>query len=133
MSSPDVPLRFHLRHTMLPVTNIEKSVDFYCRLLGMKVLRRRKGTTGEAAYVGYGGEHDATVLELISGTGKDGEPWAGHLAFAVSDMKGFCARLEQEGVRFTRPFNEDKSRPGRMTAIILDPDGFEVELTSFVF
>lgn len=133
MTDPSAGMRFHFRHTMLPVADIECSVDFYCRLLGMKVLRRRNSPSGNAAYVGYGGEHDATVLELIAGTGKEDKPWTGHLAFAVSDMKPFCTRLKDEGIRFTRPFTEDPGRPGRSTAIILDPDGFEVELTSFVF
>lgn len=133
MADAGAGLRFHFRHTMLPVGDIERSVDFYCRLLGMKVLRRRNSASGNAAYVGYGGEHDSTVLELIAGTGKGDKPWTGHLAFAVSEMKPFCARLEKEGIRFMRPYTEDPSRPGRSTAIVLDPDGFEVELTSFVF
>lgn len=127
-------ISFRLRHTMLPVGDLERSVDFYCRLLGMRVVRRRSGSSAggghPTAYVGYGEEASSTVLELVSGTGRQDQPWAGHLAFAVSDMRGLCGQLEQEGIRFVRPLRVDQNGTGRLSAIILDPDGFEVELTS---
>ena len=124
-------LQFRFRHTMLPVADLERSVDFYCRLLGMSVLRRRSDQAGgrSVAYVGYGDEATHPALELISGTGNAGTPWAGHIAIAVSDVHGLCATLQEEGIRFARPLAMGSS--GSLRPIVLDPDGFEVELTAF--
>jgi lactoylglutathione lyase len=101
-------IRFRMRHTMLPVADIERSVDFYTRLLGMKVLRRRVDpAAGRAiAYVGYGEEASSTVLELIAAKGQPAEPWAGHIAVAVSDLRALCARLEADRVAFAMPLKE---------------------------
>lgn len=126
-------MHFHLRHTMIPVADLERSIDFYCRYFDMQVIRRRNVSStrfgSAAAYIGYGPETTNTVLELISGTGGEKVPWAGHICFSVSDVKTFCDRLAADGFRFTRPLTEDKKHPGRMSAVVLDPDGFEIELT----
>ena len=84
----DTGLRFQLRHTMIPVRDLARSVDFYQRLFGMQVLRERPADAeGRAvAYVGYGAEDSNTVLELIAGTGQPAAPWAGHIAISVSEI-----------------------------------------------
>lgn len=127
----DSPLRFHLRHTMIPVGDLARSVDFYHRLFGMKVLRERPtDESGRAtAYVGYGEEDNSTVLELISGTGDRAAPWAGHIAIAVSDLTALCDRLKAEGVRFSKPLEAVSGGTRRLTANIYDPDGLEIELS----
>jgi lactoylglutathione lyase len=124
-------LRFQLRHTMIPVEDLARSVDFYHRLFGMKILRERPADdSGRAtAYVGYGEEDSNTVLELISGTGDQAAPWAGHIAISVSDLTTLCERLKAEGVRFSKPLTAVSGGTRRFTANVYDPDGIELELS----
>lgn len=124
---------FRLLHTMIRVRDLDKSLDFYSRHLGMKLLRRQDYPGGRftLAFVGYGDEGDHTVLELTHnwdqtedydlGTG------FGHIAIGVSDIYGVCEGLEKEGVKIPRP-------PGPMMhgatviAFLEDPDGYKIEL-----
>ncbi len=126
----DGEVKFRFRHTMLPVADMERAVEFYTRLLGMQVVRRRSQREDgrEIAYVGYGEEGTHPVLELIAGTGDAGKPWAGHFAIAVADLKSLCATLQAEGVRFTRQLTAPETGTNTLVANILDPDGFEIEL-----
>ena len=121
-------LQFRLRHTMLPVADLDRSVDFYTRLLGMRLLRSRidKQRGQSTAYVGYDDEAAATVLELVASSGKEAR-WGGHISVAVSDLSLLCQQLDGEGVRFKKrlPVASEERR----MAIALDPDSFEVELT----
>ncbi|MGE5537827.1 MAG: VOC family protein [Gemmatimonas sp.] len=119
-------LKFRLRHTMLPVADLDRSVDFYTRLLGMTVVRERRDSPTPTAYVGYGDEASYPALELISGTEHAGAKWHGHINIAVSDLPALCARLQAAGVTFARPHREANGRI--RFAYALDPDGFEVEL-----
>lgn len=123
-------LEFRFRHTMLPVGDLARSVDFYTRLLGMTVQRERRDSEGghNVAYVGYGEEGTHPVLELIENTGNHEKPWAGHIAIAVSDVPALVKRLEAEGVTFTKPVAEPKSGTNAYIAFVCDPDGFEIEL-----
>ncbi len=127
-TSGDIQFRF--RHTMLPVADLERAVDFYTGILGMQIVRRRdEGGDGRSiAYVGYGAEGTHPVLELISGTGDADKPWAGHISIAVVDLKALCAALEGEGVRFTRALVAPEGGSNALVANIVDPDGFEIEL-----
>lgn len=124
---------FRLLHTMLRVYDLEKSLDFYTRLLGMKLLRRNdyEGGRFTLAFVGYGDEKDTAVLELTHNWDQ-AEPYQigtayGHIALGVPDIYATCERLEKEGVKIPRP-------PGPMKhgttviAFIEDPDGYKVEL-----
>ena len=84
--------QFQLLHTMIRVHHLEKSIDFYTRLLGMKLLRRKDYPSGEftLAFVGYGDEDAHTVLELTHNWGQK-EPYQlgtgfGHLAVGVPDI-----------------------------------------------
>jgi len=126
----DSEVQFRFRHTMLPVADMERAVDFYTRLLGMQVVRRRsQGDDGrEIAYVGYGEEGTHPVLELIAGTGNEDKPWSGHIAIAVADLKALCATLEVNGINFTRQLMAPDSGTNVLVANILDSDGFEIEL-----
>ena len=83
-------------HTMLRVFDLDKSIDFYTRHLGMKLLRRKDYPSGEftLAFVGYGDEHDHSVIELTHNWGQK-EPYTigsgfGHLAIGVPDIYGTC-------------------------------------------
>ncbi len=124
---------YRFLHTMIRVRDLEKSLDFYTRLLGMKELRRKDFETGRftLAFVGYGDEINNTVIELTHNwdQGEDYELGTGfgHLALAVPDIYGACTRLSVEGVNISR-------KPGPMKhgstviAFIEDPDGYKIEL-----
>jgi lactoylglutathione lyase len=122
-----------LLHTMLRVRDLEKSLDFYTRLLGMKLLRKKDYPSGEftLAFVGYGEEEASTVIELTYNWPRK-EPYAmgeafGHLAIAVRDIYGACERLAAEGVKIPRPPGPMK-HGSTVIAFIEDPDGYKIEL-----
>ena len=128
----DTP-EFRFLHTMIRVKDLDASIDFYTRHLGMKVLRRSDYPEGKftLAFVGYGDEKDNTVIELTHNWGQE-EPYDlgsgfGHLALAVPDIYAACEKMEQEGVNIPR-------KPGPMKhgttviAFIEDPDGYKIEL-----
>jgi len=124
---------FRLLHTMIRVKDLEKSLDFYTRLLGMKVLRKKDYPGGEftLAFVGYGDESDSTVIELTHNWGQE-EPYDlgngfGHLAIGVPDIYGTCKQLEKEGVKIPRPPGPMK-HGSTVIAFIEDPDGYKIEL-----
>src|SRR5574337_2132265 len=99
-------MEFRFRHTMLPVKNLDRSIDFYTRLLGMSLVRERRSSPTPTAYVAYGAEDTHPALELISGTREAGATWHGHIAIAVSDLKTLAAKLESAGVTFSKPVRE---------------------------
>lgn len=125
--------QFRLLHTMIRVLDLDKSIDFYTRHLGMKVLRRTDYPEGKFTnvFVGYGDEADNTVLELTHNWDQelpyDQGSAFGHLAVAVPDIYAACEQMEREGVKIPRP-------PGPMKhgttviAFIEDPDGYKIEL-----
>jgi lactoylglutathione lyase len=122
-----------LLHTMIRVFDLDKSIDFYTRHLGMKLLRRTDYPTGEftLAFVGYGNEKDNSVIELTHNWGQK-EPYSlgsgfGHLAVGVPDIYGTCAGLAKEGVKIPRPPGPMK-HGGSVIAFIEDPDGYKIEL-----
>lgn len=125
--------KFRLLHTMIRVLDLDRSIDFYTRHLGMKVLRRTDYPDGKFTnvFVGYGSEHTDTVLELTHNWDQT-LPYElgtafGHLAVAVHDIYTACEAMEQEGVKIAR-------KPGPMKhgttviAFIEDPDGYKIEL-----
>ncbi len=124
---------FRFLHTMLRVRDLEKSLDFYTRLLGMRLLRRKDFPSGEftLAFVGYDDEEDGTVIELTHNWGQEAAyelgSGFGHLAIAVPDIYGTCERLEAEGVSIPRPPGPMK-HGGSVIAFIEDPDGYKIEL-----
>jgi lactoylglutathione lyase len=122
-----------LLHTMIRVLDLKKSLDFYTRLLGMKVLRNKDFPTGEftLAFVGYGDEESSTVIELTHNWPQK-EPYQqgsafGHLAISVSDIYAACDKLKAEGVKIPRPPGPMK-HGGSVIAFIEDPDGYKIEL-----
>ncbi len=124
---------FRLLHTMIRVKDLEASIDFYTRLLGMKLLRRKDYPSGEftLAFVGYDDESSATVIELTHNWGQN-DPYElgtgfGHLAIGVPDIYGTCQQLAKEGVKIPRPPGPMK-HGGSVIAFIEDPDGYKIEL-----
>ncbi|WP_282608221.1 lactoylglutathione lyase [Pelagibius sp. Alg239-R121] len=124
---------FKFLHTMIRVKDLDKSIDFYTRHLGMNLIRRNDYPSGEftLAFVGYGDETDHTVIELTHNWGQE-EPYDlgsgfGHLAIGVPDIYSTCEGLEKEGVNIPRPPGPMK-HGGSVIAFIEDPDGYKVEL-----
>jgi lactoylglutathione lyase len=125
--------RFRFLHTMLRVLDLDRSLDFYTRLMGMKLIRRRDVPEGKytIAFVGYDDETTGTVLELTHNWDQK-EPYAlgtafGHLAVATPDLYATCAALEKEGVKIPRPPGPLKFGTTHI-AFIEDPDGYRIEL-----
>ena len=127
--------KFRIRHTGLPVADLDRTIDFYTRLLGMDIMRLRNAPEQNlrAAYLGYGCEDEGPGLEMIEHGGPDKNKqmptWAGHMAILPSDIYKLCEILKKEGVCITdepRP-----NRPGSKDHVgwIKDPDGYSIELT----
>jgi lactoylglutathione lyase len=124
-----------LLHTMIRVMDMDKSIDFYTRHLGMKLLRRTEYPSGEftLAFVGYGDEDDHAVIELTHNWGRT-EPYQlgtafGHLAIGVDDVYGTCDQLAKEGVKIPRPAGP-MAHGGSVIAFVEDPDGYKIELVA---
>ena len=128
-ASPD----FRIDHTMLRVSNLDKSLDFYVRILGMKILRQNEYPEGRFTntFVGYHGEDEGTNLELTCNWDQSepydrGNAW-GHIALKVSDVYAASEYLKGEGVEFTKEPSPMKNGT-RILAFIKDPDGYPIEL-----
>lgn len=126
-------MSFRFLHAMIRVADLEASLDFYTRHLGMQVLRRQDYPEGRftLAFVGYGPETDHTVLELTHNWDQ-AEPYShgsgfGHLALGVEDIYGTCDGLRAEGVTITREPGPMK-HGSTVIAFIEDPDGYKIEL-----
>ena len=124
---------FRLAHTMIRVVDLDRTLDFYTRLLGMHVLRQKEYPGGRFTntFVGYDEEDSSTVIELTCNWDQDepydlGDGW-GHLALEVPDVYACCDKLSSEGVRITRPPGPMKHGT-RVIAFIEDPDGYKIEL-----
>ena len=122
-----------LLHVMLRVKNLDLSIDFYTRLLGMKVLRKKDYIDGRftLAFLGYEDELKTTVIELTHNwdehSYEKGNAF-GHLAFAVNNIFAFCDTLKKHNAKFTRepaPMSFDSTET---IAFIIDPDGYAIEL-----
>lgn len=124
---------FRLAHTMIRVFDLDKSIDFYTRLLGMHLMRKKDYPSGEftLAFVGYGTEDDNAVIELTHNWPQK-EPYQlgnafGHMAIHVPDIYGTCEKLAAEGVKIPRAPGPMK-HGGSVIAFIEDPDGYKIEL-----
>jgi lactoylglutathione lyase len=113
-------------HTMVRVTDLDASLDFYCNKLGLKELRRREVEAGRftLVFLSAPGDEEAMV-ELTYNW--DPEALAGgrnfgHLAYQVDDIYALCQHLMDSGVTINRP-----PRDGYM-AFVRSPDGVSIEL-----
>jgi lactoylglutathione lyase len=126
-------LSFRVHHTMLPVADLDRSIAFYTRLLGMKVKERHASEARrvEVSLIGYGDEASAPFLELIQDISEKAPaqvtPANIHVGIDTSDLAKLCTVLEAEGVQFIRPLKQRSDGMG-LSAWIRDPDGHEIEL-----
>jgi len=121
-----------LLHTMLRVGDLQRSIDFYTHVLGMKLLRRKDYPDGRftLAFVGYGEESGNTVIELTFNWDTDHYDLGsgfGHIAIEVDDVYQAVEELRSRGgkvIRDAGPMNAGTT----IIAFIEDPDGYPVEL-----
>ena len=119
-------------HTMIRVGDVERSIDFYTNVLGMRVLRKTDYPSGRFTnvFVGYEDESKAAVLELTHnwdtksydlGTGY------GHVAVEVEDAYKACDDIRNRGGKVTREAGPMKHGT-TVIAFVEDPDGYKIEL-----
>lgn len=119
-------------HTMLRVGDLQRSIDFYTSVLGMKLLRTtdRPEQQYTLAFVGYGRNPEHAELELTYnyGVGKYelGSAY-GHIAIAVEDAYRTCAAVKAQGGKVTREAGPVKGGT-TVIAFVEDPDGYKIEL-----
>jgi lactoylglutathione lyase len=124
--------KMRVLHTMIRVGDLERSLDFYSNVLGMKILRRKDYPDGRftLAFVGYGDEASNAVIELTHnwdtkayeiGSGY------GHIALGMENIYTACEAIREKGGKISR-------EPGPMKhgtteiAFVEDPDGYKIEL-----
>ncbi|MGM0593422.1 MAG: lactoylglutathione lyase [Pseudomonadota bacterium] len=119
-------------HTMLRVGDLDRSIQFYTEVLGMKLLRRQDYPEGEftLAFVGYGDESEEAVIEFTYNWGVDrydlGDGY-GHIALEVDDVYQATDAIRERGGKILRdagPMNAGTT----IIAFVEDPDGYAIEL-----
>jgi lactoylglutathione lyase len=119
-------------HTMLRVGDLQRSIDFYTKVLGMKLLRttERPEQKYTLAFVGYGNNPDHAELELTYNYGVDkydlGTAY-GHIAIGVEDVYKTCGQVKAAGGNVTREPGPVKGGT-TVIAFVQDPDGYKIEL-----
>lgn len=119
-------------HTMLRVGDLQKSIDFYQQVMGMKLLRQKDYPKGEftLAFLGYGDEENHTVLELTYNWGVSEYELGtgyGHIAIEVADVYQAVEEAKKRGAKILReagPMNAGTT----IIAFLEDPDGYQIEL-----
>lgn len=119
-------------HTMLRVGDLQRSIDFYTQVLGMKLLRQKDYPDGKftLAFVGYGNEKDNTVIEMTYNWGVDSYELGGgfgHIALEVDDVYNATNEIRNRGGKILRdagPMNAGTT----IIAFVEDPDGYQIEL-----
>lgn len=124
-------------YTMLRVRNLERSIAFYCDVLGMRELRREDYSEGgfTLVFIGYGDETSDAVIELTYNWDQSeyehGSAF-GHIALEVKDIYKVCEHAKNLGVKVTRSpgpmkFSVDETGHKEIIAFIEDPDGYKIE------
>jgi lactoylglutathione lyase len=117
---------------MLRVGDLQRSIDFYTGVLGMKLLRTtdRPEQQYTLAFVGYGDNPDHAELELTYNYGVDRYEMGtayGHIAIAVDDAYRVCDAIAAKGGNITRAPGPVKGG-STVIAFVQDPDGYKIEL-----
>ena len=129
----DGAANYRMLHTMIRVLDLDKSIDFYTKAMGMKILRKREVPDGKytLAFVGYDDEASQAVVELTYNWDQK-KPYEigsgfGHLAVGVPDVKAVCEHVVETGGKVTRPPGPVKFGT-TVIAFVEDPDGYKIEL-----
>lgn len=119
-------------HTMLRTGDLQRSIDFYTRILGMRLLRQKDYPEGQftLAFLGYGDESEESAIELTYNWGVEryelGSGY-GHIAIEVDDVYQATDRIKAQGGKILReagPMNAGTT----IIAFVEDPDGYPIEL-----
>jgi lactoylglutathione lyase len=119
-------------HTMLRVGDLQRSIDFYTKVLGMQLLRttERPEQKYSLAFVGYGTNPEHAEIELTYNWGVDkyelGTAY-GHIAIGVPDAYAACDKIRAAGGNITREPGPVKGG-NTVIAFVTDPDGYKIEL-----
>ncbi|HEY4541310.1 MAG TPA: lactoylglutathione lyase [Noviherbaspirillum sp.] len=119
-------------HTMLRVGDLQRSIDFYTKVLGMKLLRQtdRPEQQYSLAFLGYGSNPEHAEIELTYNYGVDkyemGSAY-GHIAIGVDDAYQTCEQVKAAGGNVTREAGPVKGGT-TVIAFVQDPDGYKIEL-----
>ncbi len=120
-------------HTMIRVMDLDKSVEFYSKLMGMTELRRREVPGGRytLCFVGYASNPDQAEIELTYNWDQK-TPYEigsgfGHLAVGVPDVAAACETVRAGGGKVTRPAGPVQHGT-TIIAFVEDPDGYKIEL-----
>ena len=125
---------YRLAHTMIRVKDLEASFNFYCKTLGMKVLRKTDYPDGKFtnAFIGYGLETESPCLELTHNWDTKeydlGNAY-GHIAINVDDVYKACDEIRARGGKVVREAGPMK-HGSTILAFVEDPDGYKIELLS---
>jgi len=116
---------------MLRVGDMQRSIDFYTKVLGMRLLRSKDYPDGKftLAFVGYEDEKDGAVIELTHNWGVDKYDLGtgyGHIAVEVDDAYAACDRVRELGGKVTREAGPMK-HGSTVIAFVEDPDGYKIE------
>ena len=117
---------------MLRVGNLQRSIDFYTGVLGMKVLRTSENTEYKysLAFLGYGSNPDHAEIELTYNWGVESYELGtayGHIALGVPDAYAACEKIKAAGGNVTREAGPVKGGT-TVIAFVTDPDGYKIEL-----
>lgn len=121
-----------LLHTMVRVGDLDRSIDFYTRVLGMRLLRRSENSEYQytLAFVGYAEETETAVLELTYNWGVESYDLGagyGHIAIEVDSAAATCDLIRNAGGKVTREAGPVKGGT-TVIAFVEDPDGYKIEL-----
>lgn len=119
-------------HTMLRVGHLQRSLDFYTDVLGMKLLRQKDYPDGKftLAFVGYGPESETAVLELTHNWDTESYDLGngyGHIALEVDDAYKACEKIKAKGGKVVREAGP-MMHGSTVIAFVEDPDGYKIEL-----
>lgn len=119
-------------HTMLRVGDMQRSIEFYTKVLGMKLLRTSDNEEYKysLAFVGFGDESSGAVIELTYNWGVSEYEMGtafGHIALGVDDVAATCEAIKQAGGKIVREAGPVKGG-STIIAFVEDPDGYKIEL-----
>lgn len=119
-------------HTMLRVGDLQRSIDFYTRVMGMQLLRTndRPEQKYSLAFVGYGDESHGSVIELTYNYGVESYEMGGafgHIAIEVDNAASTCDAVRATGAIVSREAGPVKGGT-TVIAFVQDPDGYKIEL-----
>ncbi|MES2229308.1 MAG: lactoylglutathione lyase [Pseudomonadota bacterium] len=121
-----------LLHTMLRVGDLQRSIDFYTRVIGMTLLRRSENPSQHysLAFLGFGPNPEHAEIELTYNHGVSSYELGtayGHIAIGVPDARAACERIRAGGGSVTREAGPVKGGT-TVIAFVTDPDGYKIEL-----